>query len=194
GRAGPCRTGPTRRRSAAPAPLPAAPPRRPRPPRGRRRPGRAQAAPAPGRATPTSRPRPPRRPTHPARATPHTPGAGALSLLPLPLAQHHTPVRRSAGERLAQAVRPVYLDGVDVVGPSQAEVGARVVTAQVALSWVDEPRPGAAAGLHDQLGPVGIALQLRVDGLDQQPVPTLRCHIAVQAGPAPSRRRPQGDT
>src|SRR5207244_8031620 len=82
------------------------------------------------------------------------PDAGAA----LALAEHHELVGRPAGEGFLAAVRPHHLNGLDLVGLSQAEVGPRVVVAQIAVTGVDPTHPATPAGLDRDLRAVGIAV------------------------------------
>src|SRR5205823_1282209 len=101
-----------------------------------------------------------------------------------PLSHLDNLIRRTAGEALGRAVRPADFDGLDLCGRAQAEMGTRVVAAQVAGTGIDPGVPPSPAGLDDDLGAVGIALQGRVDGADDEPVAAGRDDVAEKPGRA----------
>src|SRR5207244_38063 len=68
------------------------------------------------------------------------------------------------------------------LGRTQAEMGPRIVAAQIAGGGMDAPPPAAVACLHHNLGTVGVSLQGRVDGADHEPMAPFRSDIAIQAG------------
>src|SRR5262249_46777159 len=57
------------------------------------------------------------------------------------LAEYHDPIDRPAREDLVLAVRPAHVDGVHALGLAEAEVGARVVAAQVTGARVQPALP-----------------------------------------------------
>src|SRR5438067_1300684 len=101
---------------------------------------------------------------------PRLPNPSPGCRLPLASAQHDETVRRAAEKDLLGevAVRPAHSDRIDALGGAQAEVGARVVAAQVALTGVDGAHPGAATGLDRDHGAVSVALVSGIDGPDEQ--------------------------
>src|SRR5262249_20081728 len=93
-------------------------------------------------------------------------GASVLERTPFPLLQHdlRALVRAAAGAGFSLAVPPEDFDRVHTIDFAQAEVGPRVVAAQVAVTRVDPPYPALLAGPDRDLGAVGVTLQGRVDG------------------------------
>src|SRR5262249_3549722 len=153
---GPCPAAPRPAPNAAPEAPPPAPPRRqPRWP-DPRRPGPARAVRASPGATGWHRSpsqdsrQEPRPPTHAAgpgasrNGTPRWSSRLSLRRGAFSLAEHDELVGRPAGKCLLGTVRPDHLKGVDALDRSQAEVGARVVAAQVTGSRVDPPQPATA--------------------------------------------------
>src|SRR5262249_3261130 len=73
----------------------------------------------------------------------------------LPFAEHNHPVRRAPREAFLAAVGPDDVQGVHGGGRPQAEVGARVVAAQVTRTGVDQSQPAPAPRPDGHLGAVG---------------------------------------
>src|SRR5262249_3188460 len=98
-------------------------------------------------------------------------GPGRSTFLrPLPFSEDNDAVGFLGGEGFGAAVRPEDLDRVHALDLPQAEVGAWVVAAQVAVGRVDAADPLAFAGANGDDGPVGVAPPPgRDDGADQQP-------------------------
>src|SRR5438093_4626485 len=108
-------------------------------------------------------------------------GLGTTDFSALAPQQLHYLIRRSAGEGLPGAVRPEDLDGIQPRRRSQAEVGATILAAQVALVRVDPADPAPAAGPNGDFRAVRVAPERRIDRLYHQPVAALGRHVAIQA-------------
>src|SRR5207248_1699119 len=97
------------------------------------------------------------------------------------LAQLDHPIGRLARKAFLGAVRPAHVVTCHALHRSQAEVGARVVAALVAIARVDAAQPEAAAGPDRDLGPVGVAPQRGIDRPDEQPMALLGSDVAIEA-------------
>src|SRR5436305_9671811 len=90
------------------------------------------------------------------------------------LSQHHHLIHRLSRKGLGRSVRPDDLDGLDTLRSSQAEVGARVVAAEVTISGINAAQPASSPGTDRDLCTVGIPPQSGIQGADEQPVTALR--------------------
>src|SRR5581483_8683536 len=167
----------------------------PRPRPDRRRWDRPPAAPPgsrPARRTTPRRARavPPRQ-----RQSPRSAGSWLLLLVApdgsFPATQRVGLIDGGAFEALHRdlAVGPDDLDPVHAVRLAQADVDPRVVAAQVARAGIQPAQITAPPREDRHLGPVGIAVALRIDEPQDQPVAALRDDIAIQ----PRRPRDRGD-
>src|SRR5207302_5648458 len=85
------------------------------------------------------------------------------------LAEHNHLIHGLFREDFLRSVRPEDIDFINMADRSQAEVGARVVAAQIAVTGVDESNPAAAARPDRDLGTVSVTMQSRIDCPNHEP-------------------------